>query len=225
MEIISRDFALSQGLTHYFTGKPCKHGHIDIRFAKDSACKTCSREKRARLYKEDSVKSRASSNAWKAKNKEKVSEYMSEWRAKNSQKISDYEQSYRMNNAEKRRTQKENWRRSNMDHVRKYARDLYASNLEHKLSHIMRGMVSRVLKNGKSRSLGYGAAELKQRIESQFRDGMNWSNHGEWEIDHKIPVSSFIARGVTDPLVVNALSNLQPLWKRENRAKNNRYSG
>lgn len=67
--------------------------------------------------------------------------------------------------------------------------------------------------------LGYSAEELKLYIQSLFTEGMTWENYGEWEIDHIKPVSKFDKN--TPPSVVNALSNLQPLWKTENRSKFN----
>lgn len=39
---------------------------------------------------------------------------------------------------------------------------------------------------------------------------MTWNNYGEWHIDHIKPVNSF--ESDTPQSVVNALSNLQPLW-------------
>jgi hypothetical protein len=39
---------------------------------------------------------------------------------------------------------------------------------------------------------------------------MTWDNYGEWHIDHIKPVSSFDKD--TPQSIVNALSNLQPLW-------------
>jgi hypothetical protein len=41
MTIITRKDALAQGLTHYFTGNACKHGHIAIRYAKTGQCSEC----------------------------------------------------------------------------------------------------------------------------------------------------------------------------------------
>ena len=65
--------------------------------------------------------------------------------------------------------------------------------------------------------LGYSALELKLYMESLFTEGMTWDNHGEWHIDHIKPLSSFNKE--TLPSVVNALSNLQPLWAKDNRNK------
>ena len=67
--------------------------------------------------------------------------------------------------------------------------------------------------------LGYSAEQLKLRLECQFKDGICWENYGEWHIDHKKPVSSFPPD--TDMSIVNALSNLQPLWAYDNLSKGN----
>jgi len=40
MQIISRKEAIAQGLSWYFTGKPCWRGHIDERYV-DGGCSTC----------------------------------------------------------------------------------------------------------------------------------------------------------------------------------------
>jgi len=58
--------------------------------------------------------------------------------------------------------------------------------------------------------LGYSALDLKNHITSLFTDGMSWSNHGEWHIDHIKCVYEFDDN--THPSIVNALSNLRPLW-------------
>ena len=58
--------------------------------------------------------------------------------------------------------------------------------------------------------LGYSAEELRVHIESKFTPGMSWDNHGEWHIDHIIPVSYFTKE--TPVSLVCGLSNLQPLW-------------
>jgi hypothetical protein len=39
---------------------------------------------------------------------------------------------------------------------------------------------------------------------------MTWDNHGEWHIDHIKMVCEFDK--TTHPSIVNALSNLRPLW-------------
>lgn len=75
-------------------------------------------------------------------------------------------------------------------------------------------------KNTKTeQAIGYTAHELKEHIASQFEDGMTWDNWGEWHIDHVKPVAQFIREGITCPAEINALSNLRPLWARDNLSK------
>lgn len=42
-EIISRAEAKQQGLKYYFTGKPCKHGHLSTRQIDSCMCCECDR--------------------------------------------------------------------------------------------------------------------------------------------------------------------------------------
>lgn len=39
--IVKRADAMALGLTHYFTGKPCKWMHVDKRFVSNSGCRSC----------------------------------------------------------------------------------------------------------------------------------------------------------------------------------------
>lgn len=41
LEIVSRMEAAKQNLPYYFTGKPCKHGHIALRSMQNGECKEC----------------------------------------------------------------------------------------------------------------------------------------------------------------------------------------
>lgn len=220
--------ATSIGAPHYCTLKPCSRGHISKRFTKSGTCLECARENRARSYHANPEKSRTISNKWKAANKERQAAYMDTWRLENAERVKSYSENYRKENREKRLSQKSEWRRNNLPQVREYARARWANNLEHKLSEKIRGFVWRVSKGKTSESsrarIGYCPEKLKQRLECQFSKGMTWENYGEWEIDHKIPVSKFISRGETRVNIINALSNLQPLWREQNRSKGNRYA-
>jgi hypothetical protein len=49
---------------------------------------------------------------------------------------------------------------------------------------------------------------------------MSWDNHGEWHIDHIIPLSS--AKNENDVYTLCHYTNLQPLWAEENLRKSNK---
>ena len=68
--------------------------------------------------------------------------------------------------------------------------------------------------------LNYSAKELKIHIESLFEEGMTWENWGEWHIDHIKPLCTFDKE--TPAHIVNALSNLRPLWAKENLCRKKR---
>lgn len=106
---------------------------------------------------------------------------------------------------------------------------LYQKRLHVRLRQAISGRVRRALKTGGSSKaghlafelVGYSVEDLMRHLEKQFKPGMSWSNYGQWEIDHKKPVSKFLITGLDDPELRKcwALSNLQPLWKHENLTK------
>jgi len=61
---------------------------------------------------------------------------------------------------------------------------------------------------------------FKIHIETQFKEGMNWLNHGEWHIDHKVPL--MVGETVDEIIKLNHYTNFQPLWANENLTKNNK---
>ena len=71
--------------------------------------------------------------------------------------------------------------------------------------------------------VGYMVEDLKQHIESQFKNGMTWEKFmaGEIHIDHKIPISLFCYEAAEDREFKQcwALVNLRPMWKSENLSK------
>lgn len=69
--------------------------------------------------------------------------------------------------------------------------------------------------------LGYSTEDLKAHIERQFQRGMSWDNYGEWHVDHIVPVAEFAFTSADDPefKACWALTNLRPLWARDNLTK------
>lgn len=65
--------------------------------------------------------------------------------------------------------------------------------------------------------LGASFDVVKEHIELKFKPGMSWDNHGEWHIDHIVPLSS--ADSEDGLIALNHYTNLQPLWASENLHK------
>ena len=66
-------------------------------------------------------------------------------------------------------------------------------------------------------AVGCGQPELRNQIARQFRTGMSWETYRQWEVDHVRPLSS--ASTLNELIALCHFSNLQPLWRRENRTK------
>ena len=78
--------------------------------------------------------------------------------------------------------------------------------------------------------LGYSKEEFCEHIEKQFKDNMNWGNHGSvWQIDHIRPIASFrlsesdIDYNFKITKECNSLSNLMPVFKEINNRKSSWY--
>ena len=69
--------------------------------------------------------------------------------------------------------------------------------------------------------IGCTAKELKEHLESQFKEGMTWDNYGfyGWHIDHIRPISSFDLEDEEQMKQCFHYTNLQPLWAEENLKK------
>lgn len=68
----------------------------------------------------------------------------------------------------------------------------------------------------------YTLDELMLHIERQFLPDMTWDNRDKWHIDHITPVSKFKFDSAEhgDFKACWALSNLRPMWARDNLQKN-----
>lgn len=91
----------------------------------------------------------------------------------------------------------------------------------------LRSRLSRMIKRNKAgvsaiKDLGCSLEQLKMQLEVKFQFGMTWENYGDWEIDHVIPLSS--AKNSVDLMALCHYSNLQPLWKTQNRMKSNKVA-
>lgn len=88
--------------------------------------------------------------------------------------------------------------------------------IRRRIRHVIRGQ-----SKGVFAAFGYTAEELRAHLEARFRPGMTWTNYGlrgeKWHVDHVRPVSSF---KLPDEMIqCFALTNLQPLWAKDNLAK------
>lgn len=150
-------------------------------------------------------------------NKDKISEYYKEWSKNNRNELREYHSE---------------WREKNRDILNlkssEYERNRRRDDPKYRLCARTRTAVYTCLKErniNKNKAtfdlLGYSLDDLIVHLESKFVDGMTWENYGEWHVDHIIPMSSFNFNSINDNefKICWSISNLQPLWSKDNLIK------
>lgn len=130
LPIVTLAAARDAGLQHYFTGKPCKHGHVDFRLVASRVCATCSVLKSAqwreqfpdrateqsRLYRETHKEERAAtSKAWALANPERKKANDDRWAANNKDRHIALRKRWLEENPDRRRVWIAEWRVKNKD--------------------------------------------------------------------------------------------------------------
>ena len=151
---------------------------------------------------------------WQDNNKEKFKNYQDNYRESNQKKELKRHEKYREENVDKINKGQKIYRLNNPEKI-KERKLKYNNNNKHTIAcrSVLRNALKRFgqIKETKTINLlGYSALEFKQHIELLFTDGMSWDNYGEWHIDHIIGIINFDKN--THPSIVNALSNLRPIW-------------
>jgi hypothetical protein len=189
----------------------CKKDQELLNFNKDSkskdgfkaSCKKCISLYSKKYISENKNKLKKQAKIWKEQNKEHVASYTLNYQKKNKNKI---------------------YKRSTEYHKIRYNNDPLF-----KLRRLLRDRIYKVISNKKVTSktkelLGCSFEYVKQYLQNKFIFNMTWENHGEiWEIDHIKPVSLFDLTDEKQQKECFHYTNLQPLFKNDNRKKSNKY--
>ncbi len=209
-------------------------------------CNGCKKEKELSDFNKD--KSRKDGYSYKCKkclknihcslyknNKEKYLDKSKNYYKNNKENHLLRNKNYVKNNREKYLEYQQNYFNDNKDKIRKYKNEYtnnkYRSDYEYKIVILLRSRFRNALidqnaiKHKRTLDLiGCSINELKLYLEKQFKPEMNWENHGIiWEIDHIKPCSSFDLTDIEQQKQCFHYTNLQPLFKTENRQKYNKY--
>lgn len=101
------------------------------------------------------------------------------------------------------------------------------TDINYKIANTLRARLSGIMKiknKGHISFLGCDINTLTKHLESKFKPGMTWENHGKhgWHIDHIIPISRFDLTKEEDIKTVCNYTNLQPLWAKDNLMKSDK---
>ena len=182
-------------------------------------CKDCVRKsvkesynKNKEYYIKDSIKRQN-------KNPKKYKEYQKQYREENKDKLKESYKQYYINNKEKYSEYSQ--RKDVIEKRKKRWKHRYYTDVSFRLKEILKANFHLFFKDkGKNKNLSfnsiieYSYKDLKNHLESNFREGMNWDNFGElWEIHHIKPQSIFNIENINEIKECWELNNLIPLWK------------
>jgi|688.fasta_scaffold732639_1 hypothetical protein len=186
-------------------------------------CTKCQEKKPIELFYKDSSKPHGYGYSCKAcglkianerYNKLEKTERLSYY-YKNKEKVRAYQKVYELKTKKERREYFRKWETERIKNDPCYRIRKYLGN------RIRDALKTNNIKKSKSiiELCGAGLDVVRTHLESQFKPGMSWENHGKWHIDHIKPVSLF---NLLDPNEVKKCchyTNLQPLWAFENLSK------
>lgn len=208
MWIVSRSEAVSVGKTRYFTGKPCKYGHISERMVSNKGCVVCLREA-TKQWSLGDTRSAARQQQWKEQNREQYREA---------------KRRYYAIHKDRQKTASDIWRKKNPDKIKEQSRrsrERHPDRLNARVKRWKGGHPERVLSYGhKRRSLARSGSFSDDEINTIYRLQKGKCAYcrkrlrKSFERDHIVPLS----RGG-----INEARNIQLVCRRScNQKKSNK---
>jgi len=204
------------------------------------------KERRKKDYQQNKERYKEVATKWRQQNKERKKELGKKYYQQNKERLKERARKWSEQNKEHvRKRNKKNYQKNKERYKERY-KEYYAQNKERIKKYIkeyererrktdplfkmkcnLRGRTWSAFKskgyykNTKTQEiLGVNWEVCKAHVERQFTKGMNWDNHGDWHIDHIIPLSS--AKTEEELIKLCHYSNLQPLWAKGNISKSDK---
>lgn len=95
IQTISRKEAQALGLTRFFTGLPCRHGHIAERNVASKSCMTCNNNYSKAKCRD---KQKKAARKWYLKHQEQAKAIAKSWKVSNPQRVAETQAAYKKNN-------------------------------------------------------------------------------------------------------------------------------
>ena len=151
---------------------------------------------------------------------------------KNLEYARQYARNWQANHKEARKIYLKKHKKQILKRQSEYDKKFYKQNINYKISKLLRNRVYFSVRGfHKSKStlelLSCSIENLKNHLESQFKEGMTWDNYNKegWHIDHIKPCACFDLSKPEEQAKCFHYSNLQPLWAEENLKKSAKYYG
>lgn len=167
MEIISSPDARRRGLKRYFTGRPCKYGHLAERWISTNGCVECTRDNARAWYWKNTEYAAEKNREWREANPA----YAKQWANENAHKLRAAERRYYYNDTGRRRALSKAWEKANAE-ARAAIASRYRARLVSAPGSFTKDDIEALLEAQGYRCVGCGCDILRR-----------------FDIDHKIPLS------------------------------------
>lgn len=193
-------------------------------------CKECDKIRKIKRYSFKKEEIKEKSKNYYNENKDIVAFKNKIWRNENKDLIRILSKNYYEKNKEKIKKDKKEYYKNNKVKYNIYSKKRRDNDVLYKYRCNVRTLIRHSFKRGENKKfkktystekiLGCNINFFISYLESKFTEGMTIKNHGEWHIDHIIPIS--IAKTEEDIIKLCHYTNFQPLWAKENIIKSNK---
>lgn len=189
-------------------------------------CKECAVKRSQKRYQEKKDYISEISKARYELKKDEIKKKVKEWCQKNPEKRFKIHRRWYEANKEEKKVKDRIRVQSKRKEINENIRIKRLTDPHFKISSAIAKGIYKSLTRGKNgyhweNLVGYTIQDLMKHLEKQFKQGMSWENYGEWHIDHKTPLRVFNFHSFNDLDFKRAwaLSNLQPMWGKDNMSK------
>jgi uncharacterized protein (DUF924 family) len=226
MEIITRKEAQEKGLPRYFTGKPCKHGHVCERLVSQKVCIECKQKFDKGYYVKNKERLLKKVKHYAEANKDKITQYHLEYYARNQEnmkkrsskrykekreEISQKSKEYYQKNSKEICVRVSQYNRKNKEKIR-VARKAYAL----KNSAVLSAAKANRKKHVKKATPFWADMHLI-KIKHKERVAMTNMTGLEHHVDHIVPLQGENVCGL------HIASNMRVILARDNISKRNKW--
>jgi hypothetical protein len=196
VNLISREEASAAGLKKYFTGEPCKHGHVSEKRVATKQCSTCAVAVNKAWKRRNPVRAAACHAAWKRRNPDKVAEYRATGEKRNPGRVAAYDKAWRERNPERAAECNASWRKRNPAKMAEYGVARHCARLRRTPSWADREAIIAVFVEARRLAAETGIPHA---------------------VDHVIPLQGKLVSGL------HVHTNLRAIPAADNRRKHNKF--
>ena len=147
--VVTRAEAKAAGLKRFFTGKPCKQGHVAERATANKGCCECAAIAGRKRYEN---------------NKEKIDGYRRDWAFRNREKTQSYCKAWRTKYPERHKAAYTAWRTANKERVKATFKKYYEATRERQLAYTQAWTAANLEKAREAKRAWHAAHSVMQNL-------------------------------------------------------------